>query len=118
MAYRTPRRTRILIAILFLSLLVIGTGLILLTHSFLDAIKPSPQQTLNQVRLNKNLLLLGMAMIAGLPAIGIGTYLAYFGSQIRTTSSSMKGPLLMVAGILIIVISLALPIVLWRMTQN
>jgi hypothetical protein len=110
----------------------------LLTHSFLQGIKPSATQSPEQAALNTDLLLLGITMFAGLPAIGIGTYLAYSGNQIRMTSpmpqtetgrvaddqiikgtpAKMKGTLLMVSGGLIIVCALVLPIMVWWISQS
>ena len=118
MSVRPPNRYRLLTIALFVSLLILGAGLILVAHSFLHSITPFPQQTPDEGGLNKELLLLGITMMAGLPAIGIGTYLAYLGNQSRISSSRMKGPLLMVVGSLIIVCSLSLPIVVWWMTQT
>ncbi|UCE62619.1 MAG: hypothetical protein JSU59_06935 [Nitrospirota bacterium] len=118
MSIPSQKRYRSLIVILSVGLLVLGIGFIFFTHSFLQSIKPSPQQAPDQARLNKDLLLLGITMVAGLPAIGIGTYLAYLGNQIRITSPRMKGPLLMVSGGLIIVCSLVLPLVVWWMSQT
>jgi hypothetical protein len=109
---------RSLIVILLVGLLVLGIGFIFFTNFFLQSIKSSPQQTPEQARLNKDLLLLGITMVAGLPAIGIGTYLMWLGNQKRITSPKMKGPLLMVSGGLIIVCSLVLPLVVWWMSQT
>ncbi|MDX1410844.1 MAG: hypothetical protein R3351_01685 [Nitrospirales bacterium] len=118
MSIPIPKRYRFLVVMLLVGLLVLGIGFIFFTHSFLQSIKPSPQLGPDQARLNKDLLLLGITMVAGLPAIGIGTYLAYLGNQIRITSPKMKGPLLMVTGALIIVCSLVLPLVVWWMSQE
>ena len=118
MAISIPKKYRFLIVMLLVGLLVLGIGCIFFTHFFLQSIQSSPQLAADQARLNKDLLLLGITMMAGLPAIGIGTYLAYHGHQIWTTSSTMKGPLLMVSGALIIVCSLILPLVVWWMSQD
>jgi hypothetical protein len=124
--------------IMLVGLVVLGVGLFLLTNSFLQAIKPSAQQSPEQAPIDTGLLLLGITMLAGLPAIGIGTYLAYSGNQIRITSPipqtetgrvvdpqiikrtspRIKGPLLIVSGGLIIVCALVLPLVVWWMTQT
>ena len=131
------KKYRILLVTMLVALVVLGVGLIVFTQSFLQAIKPSAQQSPEQARINTDLLLLGITMLAGLPAIGIGTYLAYSGNQIRTTSpipqtetgrvvdaqiikgtsAKMKGILLMVSGSLIIACGLVLPVVAWWMSQ-
>ena len=118
MSIRPQKRYRFLIVILSVGLLVLGIGFIFFTHSFLQAIKSSPQQTPEQARFNKDLLLLGITMVAGLPAIGIGTYLVYLGNQMRLTSPIMKGPLFMIFGVLIIVSCLVLPLLVWWMSET
>ena len=112
------KKFRILLVTMLVGLVVLGVALILFTNSFLQAIKPSAQPSLERTPINTDLLLLGITMLAGLPAIGIGTYLAYSGNQIRITSPRMKGPLLMVSGGLIIVCGLVLPLVVWWMSQT
>jgi len=131
------RNYRILVIILFVSLLVFGIAFLLLTNSFLQALKPSAQKFPEQTPFNKELLLLGITMVAGLPAVGIGTYLAYLGNQMRVKSSipqtntgerlaskipkgslvHIRGPLLMVSGGFIILCALALPLVVWWMSD-
>jgi len=118
MSILPQKRYRFLIVILLVGLLVLGIGFIFFTNSFLQAIKTSAQQSPEQAPINRDLLLLGITMLAGLPAIGIGTYLAYLGNPIGITSPRMKGPLLMVSGGLIIICSLVLPLVVWWMSQN
>ena len=118
MSFLPHKRYRLLMVVLVLSLLILGTGVILLTQTFFQSIQPSLQQTSEQSGLNKDLLMLGITMVAGLPAIGIGTYFVYLGNQIRFTSPRMKGPLFMVFGGLIIVSCLVLPLLVWWMSET
>ena len=112
------QRYRSLAIFISLGILVIGIGLLFLTYTALNDINPSLQSRSGSSLLKKDLLFLGVTMIAGLPAIGIGTYLAYLGNQMRGTSQLLKGSLLMVSGSVLIVSCLVIPIIVWWMTQG
>ena len=112
------QRYRSLAIFISLGILVMGIGLLFLTYTALNDINPSLHSRSGSSLPKNDLLFLGITMIAGLPAIGIGTYLAYLGNQMRVTSPSLKGSLLMVAGFFLIVSCLILPILVWWMTQS
>ena len=94
--------------------------------------------TRSSLQKNTGLLLLGITMLAGLPAVGMGTYIAYLGNRIRVTGqipppgtrvivdthvikgtpAKVRGAICMVLGGLVIVCGLGLPIVAWRLIQT
>lgn len=135
---RSEKIYRIMVVTLLLGTAALGVGLILFANTFLQALEPSAQESPGQAWMTRGLFLLGITMLAGLPVIGLGTYLAYLGHQLRTTcqvsqpepgasvecqftngiSAKMRGTLLTACGGLMILSALVLPLVVWWMTQT
>ena len=132
---RSDKNYRIMVMTLLVGLVVFGTVLILFTNTYIQELQQVAQQAPEQVPMNTGLLLLGITMLAGLPAVGIGTYMAYLGNQIRATchipppgtrvvvdtqvikgtSAKVRGTVLIVLGSLMILCGLGLPIVAWSL---
>ncbi len=132
------KKYRLVVLLLFFGMVVLGVVFIQLTESYIQELKQlsqeSPQQAINK----SAFLLVFIAMMAGFPAIGIGTHLLYHGNQIRLSQqfpspgsrvivdtpivegprAVLRGQLLMCGGGLVIISGLVLPIVAWLMTQN
>ncbi len=119
-------------------MLLLGVVFLQLTESYLQDSKPSSQESPPEVFGRSTILVVFIAMAAGFPAIGIGTYLLYNGTQIQATQkyalskaqmrddfpsrkdsrSSLKGQALMISGGIIIMSGLSLPILAWWLAEN
>ncbi|WP_447968450.1 hypothetical protein [Nitrospira sp. M1] len=127
-----------LVPLLFIGMLLLGVVFLQLTESYLQDSKPSSQESPPEVFGRSTILVVFIAMAAGFPAIGIGTYLLYNGTQIQATQkyalskaqmrddfpsrkdsrSSLKGQALMISGGIIIMSGLSLPILAWWLAEN
>lgn len=135
---RSNKKYRIIMITLLLGLVVLGIGLIVFTNSYIQELEHIAQQAPDQALRDTGLLLLGITMLAGLPAVGIGAYLGYLGNQVLSTGqfpppgtrvivdthvvqgfpAKVRGVLVMVLGSLVILCGLGLPIVVWRLIQT
>ena len=135
---RSDKKYRRMVILLLLGVVTIGIGLILFTNTYIHELEQVAQQTPEQARMNTGLLLLSMTMLAGLPAVGIGTYVIYLGNRIRITGqipppdtrvvvdttvikgkpARVRGIVLMGLGSLVILCGLGLPIVFWKLMQT
>ena len=135
---RSDKKYRMMVIVLLVGVVVIGMGLILFTNTYIHELEQVAQQAPEQALMNTGLLLLSITMLAGLPAVGIGTYVIYLGNRIRVTGqipppdtrvvvdttvitgkpARVRGMILMVLGSLVILCGLGLPIVFWRLMQT
>ncbi|GJL67038.1 MAG: hypothetical protein NPIRA05_20090 [Nitrospirales bacterium] len=119
-------------------LVFLGALLLQFTDSSIQALKSVSQEFSQETFDTSTFLFVFIAMAAGFPAVGIGTYLLYQGNQIRVTppllppecrmvvdTSVMKrfrdrvrGQALMVCGSLVILSGLGLPILAWWLAEN
>ena len=124
---------RMVMVIVCVSFLLFGVAFFLLTNAFLQTLNTPIQTNSDLSPMKEDLLVLGISMIAGLPAVGIGAYVAFQGSQLRgralkqplsrgenldpkptgVTSNKIRGILLMVLGGLITFSGFILPLVVW-----
>lgn len=132
------KKYRWLIIILFFAMLLLGVVFLQLTESYIEDLRELSQKSPDQAMDKTAFLLVFISMMAGFPAVGMGTYLIYNGNQIRTSRqfpspgtrvsvdtpivegprAVLRGRLLMVCGGLIVISGLALPIVAWWLTEN
>ena len=132
------KKYRWLIIILFFVMLLLGLVFLQLTESYIEELRELSQRSPEQAMNKTAFLLVFISMMAGFPAIGMGTYLIYNGNQIRITRqfpspgtrvivdtpvlegsrASLRGQLLMICGGLIVVSGLALPVVAWWLTES
>ena len=135
---RTDKKYRMMVIFLLLGAVAIGIGLILFTNTYIHELEQVAQHAPEEALMNTSLLLLGITMLAGLPAVGIGTYVIYLGHRIRITeqipppgtrvvvdttvikgkAARVRGIVLMVLGGLVILCGLGLPIVFWKLMQT
>ena len=135
---RSDKKYRMMVILLLLGMVGIGIGLILFTNTYIHELERVAQQAPEQARRNTSLLLLGMTMLAGLPAVGIGTYVIYLGHRIRITEqipppdtrvvvdttvitgkvARVRGLILMGLGGVVILCGIGLPIVFWKLMQT
>ena len=135
---RSDKKFRIVVVGLLFGVAALGMGLILFTNTYIHELEQVVQQAPEQALRNTSLLLLGMTMLAGLPAVGIGTYVIYLGHRIRITEqipppdtrvlvdttvikgtpARVRGIVLMVLGSLVILCGLSLPFIFWKVMQT
>ena len=135
---RSDKKYRMMVMLLLGGMVVIGMALILFTNTYIHELEQVAQQAPEQALRNIGLLLLSITMLAGLPAVGIGTYILYLGYRIRVTGqipppdtrvvvdttvikgrpARVRGMILMVLGSLVILCGLGLPIVFWKLMQT
>ncbi|GJL51351.1 MAG: hypothetical protein NPIRA01_25780 [Nitrospirales bacterium] len=119
-------------------LIFLGPLLLQFTDSSIQELKSVSQEAPQEPFDTSTFLLVFIAMAAGFPAIGIGTYLLYQGNQFRvappfpslgsrvmvdtpimkSSSARMRGHALMVGGSLVILSGLGLPILAWWLAEN
>jgi len=124
---------------MFVGMILLGLVFLQLTESYVQELKSVSPQVSPQEAFNKStFLFVFIAMAAGFPAIGMGTYLLYHGNQIRVTpkipssgtrtivdmpvtkdlSAMVRGQALMVCGGLVIMSGLGFPILAWWLAEN
>ncbi|GJL56759.1 MAG: hypothetical protein NPIRA02_38910 [Nitrospirales bacterium] len=134
----TKKLYRWLVPLLFIGTILLGVVFLQFTESYLQELKPSSLEPPSEALGRFSILVVFIAMAAGFPAIGIGTYMLYHGTQIQATQkyassqsqvrddfsrrkdarSSLKGQALMVSGGVVIIGGLSLPIVAWWLVEN
>ena len=135
---RSSKKYRWLIIVIFFAMLLLGLIFLQLTELYIEDLRELSQKSPEQAMNKSFFLLVFISMMAGFPAVGMGTYLIYQGNQIRITRqfpspgtrviidtpiiegprAIMRGNLLMVGGGLVVISGLALPIVAWWLTEN
>ena len=131
--FKKPNRT--LLLIMLGTLAVFGGVLLVFTMEYLEQVTksttPPTKDSIHQI----GLLLLVVTMLAGMPAIGFGTYVMYIGSRIRVTQqwppagmgfrvmapvmlgdrATLVGTMVMGLGLVLVVCGLLLPVVGWQL---
>ncbi|GJL63623.1 MAG: hypothetical protein NPIRA04_22770 [Nitrospirales bacterium] len=129
---------RWIVLFILAGMILLGLVFLQFTESYIQELKSVSQEAPQEAFATSTFLLVGIAMVAGFPAIGIGTYLLYQGNQIRVaqsfrtpgsrvmvdppiakrSSARMRGEALMVCGGLVIMSGLGLPILAWWLAEN
>ena len=129
---KSPKKTLLL---LLVSLTIFGGALIYFTMEYLSSVTqgdaPPTSETIHQI----GFMFLVVTMMAGFPAVGMGAYVMYIGSRIRTTGQwppagmgfQSKAPVMLGArsnlvafsamglGGILVMTGLFLPLLGWRM---
>jgi len=129
---------RWLVLFIFVGMIILGVVFLQFTESYIQELKSVSQEAQQEPFDTSTFLFVFIAMAAGFPAIGIGTYLLYQGNQFRvappfpslgsrvmvdtpimkSSSVRMRGHALMVGGSLVILSGLGLPILAWWLAEN
>ncbi len=133
---RASTKYRWLIMVIFLAMVLLGWLFLQMTQTYIQDLKQLSQHAPEQALNKSSFLLVFISMMAGFPAVGIGTYFLYQGNQIRRarqypspgtrvlkdtpvlegTPAIMRGQLIMGLGGFVVVSGLGLPLVaLWLM---
>ncbi len=127
-----------LFVLVVLAMLALGWAFMEFSNSYIHELKQLSQSPPEQAFNASTFFLVVLAMVAGFPAVGIGTYVTYQGNQIRQAqqiplpvsrvregTQMMKGPrallrgrLLILCGGLLILSGLVLPLIAWWASEN
>ena len=134
---KLTQTNRTLLVIMLVTLMICGGALIFFTVQYLEEVgAPSTATARENVRY-LGLFVLIVTMLAGLPAVGIGAYVIYLGSRIRTTSqwppagmgfksesptmlgnrSGWISVVVMGLGLILAIAGLCLPLLGWRLVE-